>query len=326
MNPRRCAVLLLLLVPAAARADARADAADNVAKGKAALNDKDQDLAIAYLTEALRLDPGSSTAYFHRGNAWYDKDEYDRAIADYSDSLRLDQDAATYTNRGLCYSRKKEPDRAIRDFTAALERTGKNPARLYRLRGDAQHDKGDDDQAIADYTEALRNDPKDAEAYEGRGTVYRDKKDYAKALEDYNRAIELKPSASLLVGRGLVHERKKDPDQALADYREAARLDPKDPGAQNALGWLFATGRSGKANAAKEALEHARKACELTGWKKPFYFDTLAAAYALSGDFDSAVLWQLKALASPESFSKDELAEGKFRLRLYEKGKPYQPD
>ena len=75
-----------------------------------------------------------------------------------------------------------------------------------------------------------------------------------------------------------------------------------------------------------QALEHAKKACELSGWKNPYYLDTLAAAYAISGDFDAAVLWQLKALESPEAFSKDERAEVKFRLRLYEKGKPYRAE
>jgi tetratricopeptide (TPR) repeat protein len=326
MTRTRCAVLVLLLLPAAARADAKSDAADNVAKGKAALDDRDPDLAIAYFTEALRLDPGSSDAYFHRGNAWYDKDDWDRAIADYSDSLRLDRDAAVYTNRGLAYGNKKDHDRAIRDFTRALSLTTKDQSHLYQLRGESYHDNGDYDQAIADHTESLRLDPMNARSYEGRADAYREKHDDNKALEDYTRAVELKPTVRVLVARGGVHNHKKDHEKALADFLRAQELDPKDPGAENSLAWLFATCPEAKFRDGKKAVEHATKACELSGWKKPYFLDSLAAAYAEAGEFPQAVKWQQKAVDSPEAFSKDDLAEAKLRLKLYEKGKPYRAE
>jgi hypothetical protein len=67
------------------------------------------------------------------------------------------------------------------------------------------------------------------------------------------------------------------------------------------------------------ALEHATKACELSGWKRADYLDT----HAEGGNFDEAVRWQKKALAI--GFPDRETAESaRRRLKRYEDGKPYR--
>ena len=58
----------------------------------------------------------------HRGNAYYDKGDYDHAIADFTQGLRIDPNFAWmyYNNRGNAYRNKGDYDRAIADFEAAL--------------------------------------------------------------------------------------------------------------------------------------------------------------------------------------------------------------
>jgi hypothetical protein len=46
------------------------------------------------------------------------------------------------------------------------------------------------------------------------------------------------------------------------------------------------------------AIADAKRACELTKWKFGSYVDTLAAAYAEAGDFDSAIRNEEKAIGT----------------------------
>ena len=52
------------------------------------------DRAIDYYTGEIRANPGSAWAYIGRGLIWAGKGEYDIAIADYDEAIRLDPDAS----------------------------------------------------------------------------------------------------------------------------------------------------------------------------------------------------------------------------------------
>jgi tetratricopeptide (TPR) repeat protein len=79
------------------------------------------DRAIADFDQALKLDPDSIFALNNRGAALARKGEYDRAIADFSEAIRLDaQSATSYNNRGTAYARIRQYDRALEDFEQAI--------------------------------------------------------------------------------------------------------------------------------------------------------------------------------------------------------------
>jgi len=154
--------------------------------------------------------------------------DYDRAIVDYTEAIRLDPKFAfAYNNRCNAYHRKGDNDRAIADCTEAI-RLDPKYAFAYNNRGLAYAGKGDYDRAIVDYTEAIRLDPKYALAYNNRGNAYFKKGDYDRAISDYTEAIRLDPKlASALYWRGVAKQRKGDKRGGDSDIAAARSIDPK---------------------------------------------------------------------------------------------------
>lgn len=86
-------------------------------RGNAHLALGDYDLAISDYNDALRLDPDDPDTYYNRGSAYLDRGEYDLAIADFDETLRLDPlSAYAFNNRGIAQFNREEFDQAIADW------------------------------------------------------------------------------------------------------------------------------------------------------------------------------------------------------------------
>jgi tetratricopeptide (TPR) repeat protein len=196
----------------------------------------------------------------------------------------------------------------------------------YVSRGYARQDKGDLEGAIADFTKAIEVDPRYANAYYNRGIARQAKGDHDGAIVDYTKAIEIDPrDAKAYYNRGIARLAKGDLDRAIgaiADFAKAIEIDPRHAKAYTALAWLLATASKQTVRDGQRAVEHARKAAELTNWQIPNVLGTLAAAYAETGNFDEAIKWQNKALSFPE-YEKTAGEGARQRLQLYQAGKPY---
>src|SRR5260370_17168317 len=113
--------------------------------------------------------------------------------------------------------------------------------------------------------------------------------------------------------------RLKRYEDADKDVLSAANADVKRPAVKiNEIAWLRATCLDEKMRDGKIAVEFGTKACDLVKWKEARYIDTLAAAYAESGDFDSAVKWQQQALHMLEDAPLPTMPELRARLALYQ--------
>jgi tetratricopeptide (TPR) repeat protein len=213
----------------------------------------------ADLDEAIRVDPNSSDAYYRRGEANQERGDYARAADDYSAGLRLDPTPHWRTKRGYVRYRLKQYDDALADADEAI-RLDADYAEAYNTRGLVYKDRGDfaraaeeygnaiqrdatesvyrsnrafvrhrlkqDDDALADGDEAIRLDGDNAEAYNTRGMVYEDKGDLTKADEEYAAAARIQPDEwAYAFNRANILRRLHKWDEAEKQYRVAIRLD-----------------------------------------------------------------------------------------------------
>lgn len=141
-------------------------------------------------SEAIKIYP-FAVAYRGRGDAYDKLKEYQQALADYNQAIRLNPDnAQAYASRGRVYSKLKE----------------------------YQH-------AIADYSQAIRLKPDDASAYSSRCLVYYQLKEHHIAIADLNQVTRLKPNDDNAYNlRGLTHLGLQDKPRAIADIQKAAQL------------------------------------------------------------------------------------------------------
>jgi len=201
---------------------------------------------------------------------------------------------------------------------------GWTDAKTYLLHAAVAAQKGDLDGAIADATRAVESDPKLVDAYLLLGDVKAKKGDLEGAITDSSRILDLDAKSwSAYDLRAGAKSKRQDFEGAIADFLRGIEIKPDEPRIHNNLAWLLATAEQPAFRNGRRALEAALRACELTQWKNAPYLDTLAAAYARTGDFARAVEWQQKATADAKL---KESSGARERLELYKSGKAWPPD
>jgi len=183
--------------------------------------------------------------------------------------------------------------------------------------------RGDYDQAIVDYSQALAICPTDAVAHNNRGFDWYRKGDYDKALADFDQAVANRVNdPNTYNNRGTIESSKGDYEKAQADFYRAISIDPNCPTSYENLGFLEATCPDPRFRDGKKAFENASQGYQLATGSEVYYaVNSLAAAYAESGDFAGAQTWQAKLVEmAPPSDKQLQTA----RLDLYKQNKPYR--
>jgi len=158
------------------------------------------------------------------------------------------------------------------------------------VRADILASQGQYQLAIQDCNEALRKYRGFVEASSLRATINVYLGKYAEALKEYNYLISLHPRLVTLA----------------RVLKQRAWLQSRCPGP------AFRNGQ--------QAVKDAKAACIL-GWKDENTIDTLAAAYAETGDFNSAVQYAAQALAI-KGISREDSKRIQRHLESFQQHKP----
>ncbi len=115
--------------------------------------------AFVDLTESIRLDPNSDSAYYNRGLLLNRRGEFSDALMDFDEAVRCSPERADrLVARGLCYLAMDDFDRALASFDGAIATEPSN-AIGYLARSNFYARRGNADKQQRDYQQALSLNP-----------------------------------------------------------------------------------------------------------------------------------------------------------------------
>lgn len=307
---------------------------------------------------ALKLTPSDPDAIWTRALFLGDEKHYERSLADLDTLLKIPSQAKrpqVHMARGVVLFELKRNDEAMKAFGRAME-LAPNSIEPYveraRIRAEMKDTKG----AIDDLNSALQLEPGNPKALLLRAAVYAQDKHFDLAINDLEELLKIapgNPELNLQIGMFYLadkHTRKSiekfdlvlaaDPKnetaylerggaylsigkhaEAIHDYEQAIKLKADDSELENNFAWVLCTSPDAKLRDGKRALVLAKQAAEATKYKAAYILSTLAAAYAETGDFNSAIKWSTKAVEAGEKADKEELSK---ELASYKEKKPWR--
>jgi tetratricopeptide (TPR) repeat protein len=169
--------------------------------------------------------------------------------------------------------------------------------------------------AITNYSRAIEMSPFEINSYYNRGIAFYKSGKNEEAEMDFDKAIVMDPRMAIAyVYRGLCREKLGKYNDALSDYTKALELKQNDAAVHNNIAYLYVSANDERFRDKAKALEHAKKAAELSKEKNAEILDTLARAYFINGMVKEAIDAENKALKL-EPYND----EFKIRVKGYEK-------
>jgi tetratricopeptide (TPR) repeat protein len=217
-------LLALLVTGAAAQSPSDVDTCNG--KGR-----RSPDSQIAGCTTLLESDVDNpqinAIAHNNRGNAYTAKGEYDHAIQDYDESIRLNPNfARALNNRGVAYLKTGDYERAIQDFDGAIK-IDPSYADAFANRAESNQKKGDYPSALKDFDAAIQLKPALSVLWNERCWTRALAGQLEDAMADCNQSIRLEPNAAAFDSRGFTYLKLGQWELAITDYNSALRIDPR---------------------------------------------------------------------------------------------------
>jgi len=232
-------------------------------------------------------------AYFYRGQAKYEIDNYEGSIVDYNKAIEIGEDRYSikkaYYDRGLSKHEIEDYEGAIEDYTYILEnklfefnkpKSVYVPANVYYQRARSKFKLMDDQGAVEDYNEAIELQPNEAYHYYARGYTKYFLADYDGSISDMNKVLKMKFRCShcpyLFIGHCKYDQNLYD--EAINYYTKYLDKEP------TAKVYFYRAEAKMKKEAYSEAIKDIDQAIELDPENANYYRERGYCNYLLSLD------------------------------------------
>jgi tetratricopeptide (TPR) repeat protein len=247
---------------------------------------------------------------------------FEEALAPFYASLKLyPENANAEANLGVTLANLGRLDDAIIHLSKAIQIDPENSAAHHSLASLLQK-QGKPDQALVHYNKAIGLGLQTAQIYSDLAGLWSAKGDLNKALSYYAKSLQVNPRDTKvhnLIAAILIRQRKWN--DAVKHYEQALQIKPDQIAVLNNISWIYST----KLNDPDKARELALQACKLGNYSQPAALDTLAIAYAASGNFDLAVKTVQKAIKLAGNKVDEHVIQNMIkRLHLYQNKQPYR--
>lgn len=184
--------------------------------------------AIELFTKALAQDKKDTASYKSRGNVKFIMKDYEGALLDYIEVLKLDSfNYEIYSLIGDVKMEQKLFTEAIEFYTTCTNIKPDQPS-VYFNCALAKNIIGNKFGSVFDYDRAIAYNPKYTKAFFNMALIKQEMGDFRGAMEDYDIVVALDPKfVEAYYNRGVLVTELYNDTLALKDFNAVIQLDPK---------------------------------------------------------------------------------------------------
>jgi len=185
--------------------------------------------ALEFLNKAVSSNDQNSECFNARGVAYFELKEYDNALLDYAQAIKLDPAFyRPYYNRALLRVAQNDAQNALKDYAEAIRRAPNN-AEIWVNRGQLLATTGQNAPALLDFEAAVKLDPKNALAWYNRGNVLFKQENLKQAAESFQQAVANDPKfGKAYYALGLAQLAQRNQDLGCLNLKQAAKIGYND--------------------------------------------------------------------------------------------------
>jgi tetratricopeptide (TPR) repeat protein len=187
-----------------------------------------------------------------RGSLYSDKSDFEHAIQDLDEAVRLDPlNAQTYFGRAQMFFDKtvnggtsEDTYQAIANYREAIRLQPPPSVLAIMAYHNREHVYHDEPLAIADYSVEISLYPQSFLPWQYRGSAFIETGEYARAVVDLTQAIKLAPGEDWsYLRRATAHQKGREYDEAIKDYTVGLKVADKNKNTTPAYLAQFYRGR-----------------------------------------------------------------------------------